>query len=168
MNRREFFVGTASVGASILILPTLGCPGQSTIATLTNVLGTAAANIANLEGNPGLGAKLTADTAAAVKAINAWKNGTPATMAIEFLNLVMDDLNLFPIASPYIPLIDLAIGTVESILALLPQSPTVMAAHAANQRTVTLNHTPKDAKEFKAQWTSIIHSHPELSAAAIK
>lgn len=42
---------------------------QNTIAALANVLGTSAANIANLEGNSSLATKLTTDTAAAVTGI---------------------------------------------------------------------------------------------------
>lgn len=164
---------TALLCALVLIIPNVGCTSQATIAALTSTLGNAASSIAALEGNADLAVKLKADTAAAVSAVTNWKSGTPASEAIEALNLVEDDLNLIPAASQYTPLIDLAIGTVESILALLPQSQTIatptLAAHtAAHKRKVTLINPPKTAKQFKAQWQNVINANPQLSNAAIK
>src|SRR5271170_5276536 len=118
--------------ASVLILVLVGCPAQNTIAALTSILGSSAASIASIEGNPTLAAQLQTDTAAAVTAVDNWKSGTPASNVIQALNIVEDDLNLFPVSGPYIPLIDLAIGTVESILALLPApAASAAVAHAA-------------------------------------
>lgn len=163
---------TVLLCVAALIIPNVGCTNQATIASLTATLGNAAASIAALEGNNDLAVRLKADSAAAQTAILNWKSGTPASEAIEALNLVEDDLNLIPAASQYTPLIDLAIGTVESILALLPQSQTVatpnLAAHtAAHKRKVTLTNPPKNAKQFKAQWQNVINANPQLSNAAI-
>jgi len=153
---------------SLVTLPTLGCPSQSTIASLTQTLGTAAANIATLEGNSALGAKLTVDTAAAVSAVTNWKSGSNATMAIEALSLVEDDLNLIPGTSQYTLLIDLAIGTVQSILAMLPQSTTAAAVrHTARRSIVITQPSPKTAKAFRHQWNEIIAVHPELTKAKL-
>lgn len=158
----------AALSLSIVTLPTLGCPSQSTIATLTQTLGTAAANIATLEGNATLGAKLTTDTASAVSAVTNWKSGSPATEAIEALSLVEDDLNLIPAASQYTLLIDLAIGTVQSLLAMLPQSTTAAAVrHTARRSIVITQPSPKTAKDFKKQWDEIIAVHPELAKAKL-
>lgn len=137
-----------------LLIPVLGVAtacSSASIADLTNVLGTQAANIAKLEGNPALSAKLITDTAAAVAAIDSWKSGSPATEAIEALNLVAADLNLLPVNPKYAPLVDLAIGTVESILAILPSSGT--NAHVL--RHAPLSNPPKTAKEFKARWNAL-------------
>lgn len=153
---------------SVTVFPLLGCPQQSTIAALTQTLGNAAANLASLEGNPALGAKLQTDTTAAVTAINNWKSGTNAQMAIEALNLVADDLSLFPVTNQYAPLIDLAIGTVESILALLPQTPVPATKAAAHRRSVHLSNPPKNAKEFKKTWNTIVSASPSLAPVAIK
>lgn len=133
-----------------------GC-NQNEIGALANTLGTSAANIAKLEGNSALSAKLTADTAAAVSAIDNWKSGTPATDAIEALNLVEDDLQLIPGTSQYAPLIDLCIGTAESILDLLPQTPSATPAIAphASRRVVKLDNPPRTAKEFKKQFNAL-------------
>ena len=114
-----------------------------------SILGSTAASIAAIEGNPTLAAKLTTDTAAAVAAINAWKSGTPDSEVILALNLVEDDLNLFPSTGPYVPLIDLAIGTVESILALLPQSSSAIAPHAVHRTVVLPFPCPEDRQRLQ-------------------
>ena len=44
-----------------------GCNPQSTIAALTQTLGSASASVASIEGNTALAAQLTADTEAAVQ-----------------------------------------------------------------------------------------------------
>lgn len=147
--------------AVLLILPVVfltGCPSQSTLAALTNILGTSAASIVALEGNTGLAAQLKSDTAAAVSAVSGWKTGTPAQNVIQALGIVEDDLNLIPATGPYVPLIDLAIGTVESIIALLPPptgaSPSFATAHA--KRTITLHGPiPSTASQYKTQWNSL-------------
>ncbi len=158
----------AGVVLILLALTATGCPEQNTIASLTDALGNAAANIATLEGNSTLAAKLKTDTAAAVTAVKNWKKGTPAQEAIEALNLVEDDLNLIPGTSQYAPLITLAIGTVESILALLPPpSGGALSPHAARPHVQLSQPAPKNKSEFKAQWNSVIASHPNLAQAKI-
>lgn len=139
-----------------------GCVSQTQIAQLTAVLGNDAAQIATLEGNPALGTKLKTDTAAAVLQVLAWKKGTSAEMAVEALTLVEDDLALFPQTSQYAPLIVLSLGTVQSILALLPQSPAVALSHA--RASVRLSApAPKTADEFRQQWNAICAANPGLA-----
>ena len=160
---------TAALVLSLAVFPTIGCSSQATLAALTRTLGTASASIATLEGNPTLAASLTADTAAAVTAITNWKSGTPANDVIQALGIVEADLNLIPGTSQYLPLVDIAIATVQSILALLP-APTVAPTVTLKAfRTVHLGHpAPKTASQFKAQWAAVIAANPSLSAAAIK
>jgi len=142
--------------AALLLLPILGCPTQSTIAALTNVLGTASANIASLEGNNTLAQTLRTDTAAAVAAVQAWKSGTPSDEAVLALNIVANDLNLIPAVGPYVPLIDLAIATVESILALLPAPAATPRVVYVHKRTITLHGPiPANAGQFSAEWNSL-------------
>lgn len=151
---------------SVTLLPLAGCSEQATLSALTKTLGSAAVNIANLEGNTSLAGKLTTDTAAAVSIITNWKSGTPAQNVIEALQIVEDDLNLIPGTSQYAPLIDIAIGTVQTILAMLPVPAGNTVAHG---RVVHLGSpAPKNAHEFKKQWAGVIKLHPNLSAAAIK
>ena len=164
MQRREFLKASATVGAVAILTPAaifeVGCSKQ-TVAELVQTLGNAAANIAQAEGNTSLAQKLQTDTAAAVSAITNWQTGSPAQMAIEALNLVVDDLNLFPIAAPYAPLIDLAIGTAISIITILSGGTASVAVEARHGRTVTLANPPKTAKEFKSQWNGLVKQHPE-------
>lgn len=149
---------------------TTGC-NQGTISALVSTLGTAAASIASLKGNTALAAKLQADTAAAAAAVKNWKQGTPAQNAIQALNLVIDDLDLIcPTGGPcgpYAPLIVLALGTAESIIAILnPTSQTY--GTRAQVRKVNLGYYPSTAKDFKTAWNSICGSDPALASAAIK
>lgn len=160
-----------SAVSAILCIALIGCPSSSTIAALVSILGSSAASIASLEGNTSLAQKLNTDTAAAVVAVTNWKSGTPAQDVIEALNLVEDDLNLFPQIGAYGPLIDLAIGTVESILLLLPQpvaTANTIKPHATH-RAVRLNQpAPKSASAYKAQWNALAASNPATAAAKIK
>ena len=155
--------------AAVIVLPMLllmqGCVTQSTLASLTSILGNAAASVATLEGNTAAATQLTNDTAAAVFAITHWKTGTPAQNVIQALNIVESDLNLIPGTSQYAPLIVLCISTIQSIIALLPQ-PTP----ALTMRTVYTPLVPpaKNAKDFKKKWAAIIAANPKLSAAALK
>ena len=154
-------------------LPMTGCPAQTTLAALTNTLGTAAASIATLEGNTALAAKLQADTAAAATAIQNWKSGTNAQMAVEAINIVIDDLNLIcpvgGICGPYGPLIVLALGTAQSIIAILNPTATPNAAKVGPNARVNLGHpAPKTAAEFKAQWNGIAQSDPALASLVLK
>lgn len=144
---------------AILLLPVFllaGCPAQATLASLTSILGTASASIAAIEGNSTLAATLKTDTAAAVDAIQNWKSGTPADNVISVLNIVESDLDLIPATGPYVPLIDLAIGTVESIIALLPPPTTQSVVQAKAKRVITLHGPiPSTKAQFKASWNAL-------------
>lgn len=168
---KKFFFRPVVAILLLLILPVVGCVSQNQIAALTAILGSAAASVAQIQGNPDLAAKLKVDTDAAVKAVTEWKSGTNAEMAIEALKLVQDDLYLFPQVQPYAALITLAIGTTEGILALLPQTaPPTFTAHGIQNvpPSALTNPAPKTAKDFKNQWNAVVAQHPELATAKIK
>jgi hypothetical protein len=158
MNRRGFVKGACILTALAGALPAMlleGCESQQTIASLINTLGAAAEQLATYENNPTLAAKLQTDVAAASAAVLAWKKGTASQMVVEALNLVEDDLNLFPFAGPYVPLIDLAIGTVEAIMASLGLTPAPTAG-AKPRRQVSLAYkAPKTSKDFKSKWNAL-------------
>lgn len=160
----------AAVSVLSLSVILLGCPAQSTLAALVSTLGNSASSIAALEGNSSLATKIQTDTQAASTAVLNWKSGTPATEAIEAINLVEDDLSLFPITGQYAPLIDLALGTAESIIEILnPTGATTPAttAHAAH-RTVTLPFAaPKTSSAYKKQWNAIVAQNPSLKSAKL-
>lgn len=160
---------TIAVLCLTLALPLAGCQQQQTIASLTQILGTAGASVAALEGNSPLATQLTNDTNAAVTAIQNWKQGTAAQEVIEALKIVQDDLSLFPQTNQYAPLIDLALATTESILALLPASSVQASLNHATVRHVTLaSPAPKSSKEFKKRWNAIVSQNPQLAKAKLQ
>lgn len=172
--KRSNFLRVVLIGAvGFLGFTTVGCVPQNALATLTTTLGTAVANIATLEGNTTLATQLSADTKAASTAILNWKSGAPTTEVIQALGIVEDDLNLIPGTSEYAPLIDIAIATVQTILATIPV-PTVAPTPAAPvtakaRRAVYLGHpAPNDAKQFKKEWNAVIAVNPTLGNAVIK
>jgi hypothetical protein len=143
---------------------------QKTIATLTGTLTQAVTNVAQLEGNAALAAQLQRDGSAAQAAIAGWQNGSAVDDVIEALGILQDDLNLIPYANQYAPLIDLGIGTIQTLLSLIPASsvtPSVQAKLTAHRsRTVFLGHpAPKTNAEFVKEWNASATSHglPTLS-----
>lgn len=161
MERREFLKSAVAVSAlSMFTLTETGC-SQSQLAQLTQVLGTDATNLATALGQSTLATQIQQSTSAAVTAINNWKKGTPAQDVIAALGIVEANLNLIPMAGPYTGLIDLALGTLQAILALLP-APTAMTV--SHIRMVRLGHpAPKTAKEFKKQWNAIVDAKSDLA-----
>jgi len=169
MKVKKFLAVGLMATLILMVGMTAACVSQSTLATLVTVLGNATASIAAIEGNTFLSTQIKADTAAASAAVLAWKSGSPPTEAIEALNIVEDDLNLIPATGPYVALIDLGIGTVESILALLPQTTTPHTMRV--RRTVAPVHVAKwhnPATEFKSRWNKIVATDGALASVAIK
>jgi hypothetical protein len=174
-----------SVVALPLVAPLTGCTGsdvQKTVSQLTQTLGDSVAQVASLEGNATLSATLLKDTNAAIIAINGWKNGSAVDDVIEGLGILSDDLSLIPGTSQYAPLIDLAIGTVQSLLTLIPAKVTVgdvtkatLTRHAGNPRiTLALQHRaekgatpPQSRAQYVKQWNGIVEAHPELHLAPL-
>lgn len=165
--------------ATVVVIPLVGCPQQTTLAALTTTLGNAAASIASLEGNPTLAAQLQTDTAAATVAIQNWKQGTPAQNVVQALQIVITDLNLvsqIPGASQYAPLIALALSTAISIIQIVDPSavPAAMAkvklggASTGGVSAEAVAAAPKNKKDFLARWNGICASSPSLDKVAIK
>lgn len=157
VNRRGFMKCAVAVLTIASLAPAMllgGCAGQQTAADLINTLGQATEQLATLEGNTSLAARLPKDVAAASAAVLNWKKGSTTQDITEALNLVEDDLSLFPVAGPYVPLVDLAIGTVEAILAEFPSA--TPATVSANRRAVHLPYkAPKNKKDFAKRWNAI-------------
>jgi hypothetical protein len=151
---------------ALLLLPILALMAAcnaANIADLTSVLGNAASSIAALEGNTVLASQLKSDTAVAVLEIQEFKAGNTAQDVISALNIVLADLQLFPVTSQYAPLIGLAVATIDSIIAIV--DPTALSANAVRSHAYTV---PKSSKEFKAQWNQIAvtSGHPEAKIKA--
>jgi hypothetical protein len=174
MQRREFlkFAGGATVlaAASPGMLLLEGCPSKNQVAALVQELGTSTAALVSQLGLTTLAGTITADTTAAVSAIQNWQNGSPATEAVEALNLLMTNLNAICSSIPNVacstfePLIDLALGTIVSIIAILAPSASVTAPKASVVG-VALTNPPKNAGEFKKRWNAICDGNPALKKA---
>jgi hypothetical protein len=181
-------IGSAVIVAllvSSLALTTTGCTPQEeqqTVVSLTTSLVTALTTLENIEGNPVLAAQLQKDGAAVISAEANWKSGTPAQDVIEALGIVQADINLLPVSTQDQELVDLGIGLVDQILALLPvPAPGVVPARAilstavyATQGTTPLFRHPKlakpikDEKDFKKRWNALVKKHKELAGAKLK
>jgi hypothetical protein len=160
-----------ALASTLLLMGTVACVSQSTLATLVTVLGNATSSIAAIEGTTSLATQIKADTAAASSAVLNWKKGTPAQEAIQALNIVEDDLNLIPATGPYVALIDLGIGTVESILELLPQPTSALKKSSIHRRSVNavkITRWENPGKEFKERWNKIVATDGALAPVAIK
>ena len=169
--KRVFGVGLMAVLVLMCGMMT-ACLTNTALSGLVTVLGNATASIAAIEGNTVLATQIKTDTAAASAAVLAWKSGTPSQEAIEALNIVEDDLNLIPMSGAYVALVDLGIGTIESILAMLPASTTTVSVERAHKRrSVTPVHVTKwgdSSREFKDRWNKIVATDATLAPVAIK
>jgi hypothetical protein len=111
-------------------------------------------------------AKTAIDTAASL--IAAWKPGAPATEIINELDVVQTNLSqILSVAHVVNPqqlnlietAVQLAIATIQIVIAQLPASPAAapkMAARTATVPVVITKTTPRNAKEYKAQWNAIM------------
>lgn len=180
--------GTGSAAIVALLCATLvmtGCTPQEeqqTVVSLTTSLSTALVTLENIEGNPASAAKLQTDFAAVISAEANWKSGTPAQDVIEALGIVQADINLLPVSTTDAELVDLGIGLVDQILALLPvPAPVVSPAGVTLTNAVyvtgfakpQLRHPKlakpiKDEKDFKKRWNAIVKKHKELAGAKLK
>lgn len=163
----------AVVLAAVMTFTLIGCLSQATLAALTSTLGNAASALAVMQGDPALATQIRTDTAAAVTAIQNWKKGTPAQNVIQVLGIVQDDLNLIPFAAPYIPLISLALVTVQEIITIITaNSPTPVMAHKPKvdrqPRVYYTGKIPKNDSQFKKQWNAIVAANPQLAPTAIQ
>ena len=163
---------TAFALIPVFFLAMTGCTSSATISDLVGTLGSTAESIATIQGNTALAAKLQTDVAAAQTAILSWKSGSPATEVIELLNIVSDDLALFPVTSTEAAYIQLGIATIDGILALLPQSATPAVAHSARAHYILVDTktgktlaAPKSAKQFNKIKSEITAGTVKISKA---
>lgn len=164
---RIFPTIVAAVLCTSMVMTTTGCNGQTTAAQLIATVGTAVATLETLQGNTAVVVQIQSDTRAAQLAIQNWKSGTPAQDVLQALTILQSDINLLPVNATDQALIQLALGTVEQIVALFPGAvPPVAAAKAV--RPVKLEFTVRNKNDFKKQWNAIVNSNPSLAGAAIQ
>jgi hypothetical protein len=162
--------------ASLLTVCLAGCPAmspisQSTLATWIATLGSAASQIATIEGDATLATQLQTDTAAAAAAVKNFVPGTDSAVVVEALNLVLSDLNLFTNDPTVTTIVDIAILATEGIIALLPQPSTPVTAAVAQPKvvhhTVVVGTPITTPKEFKRRWNLAV-TNTKYASAAIK
>jgi hypothetical protein len=152
----------AIITAGCLLALCMAACIQSGVAALVTTLGNASSGIAALEGNSTLAATLQTDTAAVSTAVLNWKQGSPTQNVIQALNLVEADLDLIPSTDKYAPLVDLAIGTVESIMEIVQPNSTAVQARAGITHRVYLKSPPKSAGQFKKEWNSLAPAEAKI------
>lgn len=123
-TRRTFLTGATSLAlVPFITLPEEGCSvSQATLATLAGILGEDGAQLAIIEGNPALAAQITKETAIVQADITNWVAGSPTADIIEAIGVFEGLLNTLPITSQNLALINLLLGTLQAVLALLPAS----------------------------------------------
>lgn len=168
------------ISLGLLSVIALAACNQNTIAALVSTLGNSCSTLAQMQGNTQLAATIKADTATAVADIAAWKPGTDGEMAIQALHILENDLHQICATIPgqtgqdcqkYEPLIQLALGTADSIIAIVqPQRVTAKAQKTCPTFDLACKEpkgAPTDAKEFKRQWNAIVAANPALAGAKL-
>jgi hypothetical protein len=144
-----------------------GGPSKATLAGLAQTLGNALANLATILGKTDIAAEVTKYTAQLVADINNWVPGSTTQDIILVIADLEDAINLIPVTPEIQGLIELALGTIQGILAFFP-SPTVAAAVQARTKApaVHLAQVPKNSSAFKHAWNPQVPAR--LSGALIQ
>lgn len=157
---------------SLLCAPLAGCKEQNTAAALVGIAGTAIASLETIEVHTQAAAQIQTDFSAAETAVLNWKAGTPTQDVAQTLQLVESDLSLLPVSVQDQAYIELAIGTVQSVLDLFPAAnPTpgmVLSPATLNHAQVLSIMAPKTADEFKARWNQDLAANPVPGLAPLK
>jgi hypothetical protein len=125
MTRRTFarlFGYTAGLACCLPILS--GC-NTATVATFVTTIAKYAAQLATYFSAGSLATQITALAATIAADIQAWQSGSAATNAINALNDLAALINQIPFLGAYSVFIDLILGAIAGLLALLPSAMTV-------------------------------------------
>lgn len=139
-----------------------GCPGQNEAAALITIVGQSVASLASIQGiDPATIAKIQADFAAASTAVKNWQAGTPSQDIVAALNILQADINLLPVNATTKIYIELAITTIDSIIAIV--SPSAAGTSPSPFITFGSHKTVKTmmtARQYKNAWNAIVDAHP--------
>ena len=105
-----------------LCLPLLQGCSTATVAVFVTTIAKYAAQLATYFSAGSLAGQITALAATIASDISAWQSGSPATDAINALNDLAALINQIPAAGAYVVFIDLILGAIAGLLALLPSS----------------------------------------------
>jgi hypothetical protein len=162
LNRRTFAQYPPGC-LTVLMLPIIGC-STDTIATFVNLIANYASQLATYFGAGSIASQITALAGTIASDISSWQSGVSSGQAaINALNDLEDLINQIPAAASYQVLIDLILGAVAGLLALLPAplaSQAVRAQPNVTRRAVTPTPYPDASKKsmttatnnLKAAW----------------
>jgi hypothetical protein len=160
MNRR-LFLTTASAAAFISAMPLslsgCGSVNKNTLAGLAQTLGNAIANLATILGKTDIAAQVTQYTTQLVTDIKNWTPGSTTQDIILAIADLEDAINLIPVTPEIQGLIELALGTIQGILAFFPSAVAAVQART-KAPTVHLAKVPKDSKTFSTAWNAQVPS----------
>lgn len=169
MNRRRFVALVASA-VSFAMFPLIGCSTE-TISAFVILIANYAAQLANYFNAGTLAMQITAIASKIAADVTSWQAGGAASDAIQALNDLEDLINQIPFVAAYAPLVDLLLGAVTGLLALLPasaSSPKLRTHPGVTRRAVTPIRYPdaskksmtRAANDLKAQWASLVQVTP--------
>ena len=128
MHTRRRFAQLIGFGlASICCLPLLQGCSPDTAAAFVTTIAKYAAQLASYFGAAPLAGQLTAVAAKIATDIARWQSGGAASDAIEAINDMIDLVNAIPVLAPYTVFIDLILGALSGLLALLPAPAAAVA-----------------------------------------
>lgn len=110
-----------AVAASVLVLNLAGC-SPDTVAAFVKTIGTLAAQLATYFGAADVAAQLVAAAATVATDIAEWQSGSAAADAVQAINDMIDLVDAIPVRGPYTVFLDLLLGALSGLLALLPAS----------------------------------------------
>jgi hypothetical protein len=131
MVTRRGFAKIAGFVLGGLCWPMLTGCSPDTVAAFVNTIANLAAQLATYFGAGSLATQLLALSATIATDIANWQSGSAATDAIQAINDMIDLVNQIPVRGEYSVFIDLILGALSGLLALLPQA----AAAAAIAKT---------------------------------
>jgi hypothetical protein len=131
VTRRGFAKIVGFVLGGLCCMPMLTGCSPDTVAAFVNTIANLAAQLATYFGAGSLATQLLALSATIATDIANWQSGSAATDAIQAINDMIDLVNQIPVLGQYSVFIDLILGALSGLLALLPQA----AAAAAIAKT---------------------------------
>jgi hypothetical protein len=174
MNRRTFLARLSAAAAFVTLNSSaflMGCGkiSQQSLAVLAQTLGTSMASLASLLGSSTIAAKINSITTAVVADIQSWVKGSPTDDIIQLLGDLETQIGLIVSNSVVVAaLIELALGTIQGILAAFPPAAAAVMARTKGVRVVKLAKVPHVRSEYAAQFNAIVQNDPKFAKLAIQ
>lgn len=109
------------------------------------------------------------DAAAAITAVENWQSGTPAQDVVQILDILIADINLFPVSDVYKAVIVIALDGIKSVIVLIEEhstGTTQAAAQAVMARTQQATVTMCTAPAGHAEAASLAEAASPVAAAS--